>query len=496
MSILRVHTNDTQDSFSFPEGVNLLEFLRTHGYNVTAPCGGFGRCGKCRVLYQTANGQKEVLACQTHLTEDCDVFLSEQQSEITWSPAEKQLFAEGDRNGYGVAVDLGTTTVSISLYDLATGKLSGTVSRWNDQGSFGADVISRIGYCRDHENGLKILSDCIRCQILAMLEQLCEQSNIDIRDISEGFLAGNTVMEHIFAGLSPDSIASAPYQPLSYFDAGQKTELKGIPFYLSPCIAGYVGGDITAGLLNGEVCRPDQNTLFIDVGTNGEIVLNTAGHMTACAVACGPAFEGAGIECGMPAAEGAVSRVSLTEDGLSFEVIGGGRAKGICGSGLLDLISCLLELGCIDESGRLEMEDGSDAFYLTEDVYITQKDVRQLQLAKAAVAAGIERLLQTCGLSCKEIDHLYLAGGFGTRLRPESAIRIGMLPPELEDRITPLGNTALSGASMALLKPSLRNELCRKKEQCAYLELSTDKGFIDCYTDAMSFPERIFYEFI
>ena len=268
--------------------------------------------------------------------------------------------------------------------------------------------------------------------------------------------------------------------------------LHGIPVYLSPCIAGYVGGDITAGILAAGIDMAEETALFIDVGTNGEIVLGNRDGLYCCAVACGPAFEGAGISCGMPASDGAICSVETDGETLSYRVVGGGDATGICGSGLLDLAACLLELGYMDESGYLEDDGGENSFSVTHRVTLTQRDVRQLQLAKAAVRAGIERLTETAGIAIDSISRVYLSGGFGTRLRPESAVRIGMLPEIEPERITALGNTSLTGAAMALLDPSLRGRIQEIKGKCSYLELSSDARFNDLYVDAMSFTEQLF----
>lgn len=490
MSTITVYIDNKKNEYVFRSGCTLLDLLRAKGYEISAPCGGNGLCGKCLVLFRTSDGEPvKVSACKTVLNDDCEVYLDSDLSSISWNTAEKRIRFERGRTGCGAAVDLGTTTVAVSLYDLHDGKEIGSLSYWNAQKSFGADVISRIGHCMENPNGLQTLSDAIRGQILSMLKELCSRNGLSLTDIREGFLAGNTVMEHIFAGISPNSIASAPFIPASYFDKKERFVLGGIPFFLSPCIAGYVGGDITAGIFSSEMYRADKRILFIDVGTNGEIVLGSSKGLVSCAVASGPAFEGAGISCGMPAADGAIHSVTLNDNRISFEVIGGGEAKGLCGSGLLDLAACLLEKGILDESGCLENDDGENVYYLTDSVYLTQHDVRQLQLAKAAVAAGIARLLETENIGYKDIDALYLSGGFGTRLKGSSAVRIGMLPSELSGKIRPLGNTSLSGAAAALLNPSDREILNEIQTKCRYLELSSDKVFSDRFIDEMFFPE-------
>lgn len=492
MSTLTVYKNHKRAVISVTPGKSLLELLRGNGYAVNAPCGGHGRCGKCRVEL-TENGiTKTVLACKTFPETDCEVTLPEEHTDLSWNDTTYSAVFASNRQGYGAAADLGTTTVAVKLYRLADGAALGSASQWNVQKSCGGDVITRIDYCMKHADGLGELNRMIRSQIREMIAGLCEEIGIAYRDISEIVLAGNTVMQHIFAGLSPISIASAPFTPQSLFDDGASYELDGVPVHLSPCVAGYVGGDITAGLLHTGLHKKEGRSLFIDVGTNGEMALGGADGFTACAVASGPAFEGAEITCGMSAAAGAVCAVELTEDGLSYQVLGGGEARGLCGSGLLDLVACLLDLGHIDESGCLEEnENGEAVFYLTDKVYLTQRDIRQLQLAKAAVAAGIRLLLREQGLTFDELDMLYLAGGFGNRLRVESAVRIGMLPREMAGRIAPVGNAALAGAEQALLDPGSRKTLLAIRNNCRYIELSTASDFNDAFVEEMTFPEVV-----
>ena len=490
MSTLIVSKNRIKRSIPYMPGQGLLDILRSAGYTVNAPCGGHGRCGKCQVGF-TENGiTKTVLACKTFPEADCLVTLSEEGADLSWNDVVSPTCGANTRSGYGAAVDLGTTTVAVKLFRLADSTALGSASQWNVQKSCGGDVITRIDYCMKQADGLAQLRSMIRRQTKDMLTALCQENGIVYSDMAEIFLVGNTVMQHIFAGLSPVSIASAPFTPQSLFDDGTSCELCGVPVIFSPCVAGYVGGDITAGLLHTGLYERVGKALFIDVGTNGEMALGGSGGFTACAVASGPAFEGAEIACGMPAADGAVCSVELTENGLHYEVLGGGEAQGLCGSGLLDLVACLLDLGYIDESGCLcEDESGEAVFHLTDKVYLTQRDIRQLQLAKAAVAAGIRLLLHQQGLTCDDLDALYLAGGFGNRLRVESAVRIGMLPRELSGKTSPMGNAALAGAQQALLDPDSRKTLQAIKDNCRYMELSTAPDFNDTFVEEMTFPE-------
>lgn len=486
MSTITIYDNGGKNTLTFAEGTNLLDFLRTAGYSVAAPCGGNGKCGKCRVRL----GDETVCACQTVLTGDCIVRLEHSDAEIAWNRTTEEHGVSGGRAGLGAAIDLGTTTVAVSLFDLANGRRIGALSRWNAQKAYGADVISRIAYCMENEKGLAVLSELIRKQILEILHELCDNNHAVFSDIKELFLAGNTVMQHIFAGISPNSIAAAPFTPQSLFDGDMEDSLDGMALRYAPCVAGYVGGDITAGLLSSGLNERQGKALFIDVGTNGEMALGDEEGFAACAVASGPAFEGAGIACGMPAQTGAIYKAELTQNGIRYEVIGSGEALGICGSGLLDIVACLLELGVIDETGALEEDENGDAvFHITETVYIDQRDIRQLQLAKAAVAAGIRRLMQSENVAYDEVSALYLAGGFGNRLRPESAVKIGMLPGELLGRIRPLGNTSLSGAEAALLDERKRESLKEIQAKCRYIELSADSAFNEVFIEEMLFPQ-------
>lgn len=507
MSILSITYDGKTCNIECEKGTLLFEALRKEGTAPSSPCGGRGTCGKCAVYLTDASGTRKVLACRTYVEGDCSVTVPTDRGDVTWNETGASEEDYGavfmGREGLGLAVDLGTTTVAARLYDLTNGKLLGTKSEWNVQKDCGADVITRIQYCMDREDGLDFLSDGIRRQIRKMAAYLCMKRSREPGDINEICVCGNTVMEHIFAGLSPNSIAAAPFEPLSLFDDGADFDFLGAKTYLAPCAAGYVGGDITSGLLSSGLWKKPGKSLFIDVGTNGEMALGGADGFVSCAVASGPAFEGAGIACGMQALDGAINK-AWTEDGkLAFDVVGGGPAKGICGSGLLDLVASLIKLGAISKRGKLEAASelvsgkGAEArVNLTADgsVYLCQKDVRQLQLAKAAVAAGIKVLLAEEKIAVSELDGLYLAGGFGNRLDPLSAAGIGMLPMELvrpsdgsESKVHTVGNSALAGAEDALLNPPLRSTLLEIKNKCRYIELSTSSSFSEEFINELNF---------
>jgi uncharacterized 2Fe-2S/4Fe-4S cluster protein (DUF4445 family) len=380
------------------------------------------------------------------------------------------------------------------------------VGEANAQRMYGADVISRISAASD--GNLEQMQQAIAGQINTMIETLCQRAGTD-RPIDHISVAGNTVMCHILCGLSPETIGVSPFAPLSFFGAEEPAEKYGLKpgktLYIAPAVAGYVGGDITADLLAAGMytggARDEKMTLLLDIGTNGEMVLGSAGSYVCCATAAGPAFEGAEITMGMPACTGAVSKVWLEEDEIRFSVIGGGKPTGICGSGLIDALAAALTVGLVDETGCIADEEEVDekwAHYLTEDengaciqiageVRLTQSDIRKIQLAKAAIAAGIEILLKEQQISCEQVDELLLAGGFGSFLRIESAAAIGLIPKQLLSSAQAVGNAAGEGAVLAGLSKEAQRKLGEISQSMHYVELSTNPAFSESYMDQMYF---------
>ena len=501
MTIFVQQGNDKKE-LTFTAGQTLLEVLREAGFEVSAPCGGNGTCGKCTVYI----GGEAHLACQTEAADGMVVELPH-TAELEVALGSDAVFAcDSGLQGYGVAVDIGTTTVACHLVNLENGKTVAVAGEGNAQRSYGADVISRIQ--ASVEGRLGEMAEVIRKQLGEMMEALCREAKVSPAEVHFMTVAANTTMCHILAGLKPDTIGVAPFTPLSLFGDDYDAKSWGLPFdgrvYLAPSVSGYVGGDITADLLAVDMDKASKPVLLIDVGTNGEMALGCGDKFVCCSTAAGPAFEGAQIRFGMTAAEGAISSVEYHDGALECKVIGGVEAKGICGSGLIDAIAVMLEVGALDETGRvldtdedddipeealpfLTLLDEEPAFRLTEQVYVTQSDVRKVQLGKGAIAAGIQVLIDTSDVNYDDIGALLLAGGFGSFIRPASAARIGLIPAELLDVTKAVGNTAAVGAKMALVSAEARERLDKLQKAMDYQELSGLAAFNTAYMEKMMF---------
>ena len=429
----------------------------------------------------------------------------------------------------GIAVDIGTTSLAVYLLDLESGEILGSLSRRNRQSSFGGDVISRISAFR--ENGERM-----RRSLVEQIEEMAGELLGELNGLPTGEMTGepnsgtgafdrvavvcavgNTVMLHLLTGLDPTYIGEAPFIPVStaYRElSAEEAEFSSLrcPLLALPSVSGYIGSDITAGVVASGMHEVEQTALLIDIGTNGEIVLKRKGEYFACSAAAGPAFEGAGIACGMGYDHGAVEAVGYGEEGIHYAAVGGGEPRGLCGSGILDSAAALLDAGWAESTGRMLSEaevreeglESGGAALITEkageprllfssngrgEVYFSQTDMRQVQNAKAAVAAGIRTLLMETGVEPEEVEKVYLAGGFGSFLRPKSAVRIGMIPSEMEQRIEQMGNTAGKGAVMALLSRERLRRIDDISRNVHYIELSADKRFMELYVDEMFFPE-------
>jgi len=391
----------------------------------------------------------------------------------------------------GAAIDIGTTTIALHLTNMDTGERLITLSGVNAQTLYGADVTSRIRYCA--KNGYETLTKVIREQIASMINEACLATGTQSGKIEHITIAANTIMQHLAAGYSPVDMGVAPFTPVSLFGeelpAWDDLPIAGnAQIYYTPAISAFIGGDITAGLLAAGFEHISGPAIFLDIGTNGEIVIKHDDTYYCCATAAGPAFEGAEIEMGMSATNGAIDHV-IWNDGIEFSTIGEGKPKGLCGSGLLDTLAVLLETGAVDKTGRLL---NNDKFWLSEQkegVYITAGDIRKLQLAKAAIAAGIHVLMHYAGIKESDVKALSLAGGFGSYMDLKSAARIGLIPKSLLPTAKTLGNTAGEGAAIALRSEDARDRLKKIRTHCEYIELSASAFFNSKFVEQMTFEE-------
>lgn len=417
----------------------------------------------------------------------------------------------------GVAVDIGTTTVVAYLVDLLTGKHLAAAAAYNQQGRHGADVISRIEYCNREAGGLAELRGLVLETINSAISEALLKCGGSVEDIYEVTVVGNTAMNHLFMGLDPRNLAQAPYIPVSSRpqemapqDAGILMHPRGNVFCL-PVIAGFVGADTVGVILATDMLRRSEPVLAVDIGTNGEVALWSGERLLVASCAMGPALEGAQIEQGMRAAPGAIERVTVREDDIEIKTIGGVDPVGICGSGLVDAMAALLQLGLVDPSGRMcdgealthvpeavrrrLVGEGKDrAFILGQSgrngpILLTQKDVRQLQLVKGALRAAVDLLLQFAGLSVEDLGEVLLAGAFGNYIAPRSALRMGLLPAMPLEKIRGVGNAAGAGALLALISTTERERAVELAAAAEHIELSRRPEFQAAFMETMMFPD-------
>jgi uncharacterized 2Fe-2S/4Fe-4S cluster protein (DUF4445 family) len=408
----------------------------------------------------------------------------------------------------GAAVDIGTTTVVLSLIDLSSGKLLSTASEYNRQMKAGDDVISRISYAE--EGGLAELKDLMISTINLLVQEARASSTepVDEREITSFAVAGNTTMIHLFLGLDPKRIRYEPYVPVTNLPPVLRSKQLGLSgneqalVYCVPGRAGFVGGDITADIVASGLHRRDPLSLLIDVGTNGEVVLGNKELMVACSTSAGPAFEGGEVACGMRAMNGAIERVSVSDKVASYDVIGGNRPLGICGSGLIDIVAQLFKAGAIDKKGRIQdfedervrrTDQGSEYVLVpssngSKEIKLSDDDLANILRTKAAVFAGCRVLLCSLERKFEDVDKVYVAGGFGNYIDIENAITIGLLPDLPRKRFKFIGNAALGGAVQCLLSAEKRKEALAVYEALTYLELSTSSSFFDEFSSASFLP--------
>ncbi|MBQ7354189.1 MAG: DUF4445 domain-containing protein [Clostridia bacterium] len=490
-------------SYIVPEGSRISD-LPPYKESAALPCGGHGKCGKCKV---TAKGMLSPLsateregltsdeiesgvrlACCTTVCGDCVICTLDARTSarIRIAGDMPEISLHPAFSAYGVCVDIGTTTLAARLYN-GEGTLLAEAGGLNPQSAYGADVISRIEAALKGEAHELAMS--IRRAIDALLTELTRAAGIAPNAIDGMVITGNTVMLHLLTETSVEPLSHAPFAAERLFGevltAGELALTALSPdaeIYLPPCAAAFVGADITTALLASGICGQQGTALLVDIGTNGEMALWHDGRLTFCSTAAGPAFEGADISMGMGGKEGAIDSVCLVNGSLYAHVIGNIAPAGICGSGVVDTVACLLDTEQLDETGYLE----DDPAMIAEPVSITQEDIRAVQLAKSAIHAGIRTLLHRAGIAPEAVGTLAIAGGFGSYLNTDNACKIGLLPAEMRPAIRVIGNAALAGAAMVLLSRDLR-EQCARCATGEVAELSTDPVFADEYMERMLF---------
>ncbi len=411
---------------------------------------------------------------------------------------------------YGVAFDVGTTTLVGTLMNLRTGMAASVLSTLNGQAPFGADVISRISHGMNGPEAIQELQDAVVDTMNTVLGELYRETGVTPQQTYEAVVVGNVTMLHLLFGIDPTPLSMSPFTP-AFMDelsvAAREIGLQIHPHgYIQtlPALGAYVGADIVAGVLATGVAREDRIRVFVDVGTNGEIVLGSAQRALATAAPAGPAFEGSQIKCGMRATVGAIEGVQLG-DRVELQIIGGDvPPEGICGSGLVDAVAQLLVAGLLEFSGRFKKPedvphhplrdrlidvDGMRAFLLADGVYLTQRDIRELQFAKGSIATGIKVLMDILGVTADDLDEVLLGGSFGSYLNPESAKVIGLVPPVDVDRIIAVGNSAGEGAKIALLSYRERQVAFELPSRIEYIELSGRSDFNDSFISVLGFPQ-------
>jgi uncharacterized 2Fe-2S/4Fe-4S cluster protein (DUF4445 family) len=515
---------------SIHAGATLLEAAGQAGIILNTVCGGKGICKKCIVNLQP--GRQQVLACQHRIQNNLTVTIPptskffeqkilthgiDTKAKIQPDVYEKYKKIASGGKIFGIAVDVGTTTVVAKLIDMTDGQSLANQADLNPQARYGDDVISRINYAQTDAKLAELHKTIIDC-INELTARLCSQASIDTKQIYEMCVVGNTTMNHVFLRLPVAQLGQAPYKAFS-LDAKDLSPAK-IALQINPAgnihtvenIAGFLGSDTTAVALAVDINSAQDLTLVVDIGTNGELVLGTADKLYAASCAAGPAFEGARISCGSRAMEGAIQAVVINEGDIDLDVIGGGMPRSICGSGLIDAVAVLLDLGIIDPTGRfvepeklpanlppairsrIVKHNNQPAFVLAERratsderLLLTQQDIRQVQLAKAAVRAGIKLLQKKIGLEDGDIKQVLLAGAFGNYIRRESALRIGLLPNVPTERIHFVGNAASSGAEMLLLSRKCRTQAKKLARKIQYLEIAHQPDFQDVFAESMTF---------
>lgn len=537
----------SQSTFQVPEGTNLLKALLQESFFVDNPCNGRGTCGKCkiRILPSASTDKAEpaqgapVFSCEQaggahHLTSEeweqgirlacCVTVQTDLTVELLQKDKKVDVLDQGllpdfakDQflDGYGIAVDIGTTTVALSLVELKSGSVLASASCVNPQKAYGLDVLTRITYeVEEGEKAIHQLQDSIVQGLNQLIHSVLDKAGVPSESVREMVVAANTTMLHLLMGEDARPMGTYPYRPNFLHIQERKAssiglELPTAQLITLPNVSAFIGSDIVAGAA---VCRLNQRegvTLFMDIGTNGEIVLATEGRLFCCSCAAGPALEGMNIRSGMRAAEGAIEAIQIQKEGLTYQVIGEAPAEGLCGSGILSVVKELIRNGLVKSNGAFVKKeeipatdsrfslielDGIKRYLVIADtpqksIQVTQGDIRQVQLAKGALLSGVSALVQEAGLTFEDLDTVLIAGQFGAHLPVESIVGTGILPQCVENKIEYVGNTSQTGALMALLSKEEREKMETIAKSMTYLELADTEDYEKRFRECLIFPE-------
>ncbi|WP_432800317.1 ASKHA domain-containing protein [Poriferisphaera sp. WC338] len=519
------------------QSLRLSDLLRQKGLPLNIRCGEEGACEGCQIellqgSLRTLHASNTVtagstpstmLACQHRLGPEPVTLQISPRSLAAYEPAVLNDFRinipysqnplhetlNTSEPTIGAAIDIGTTTVSLLLIDLSTGKILANASTFNHQMYLGDDVITRINLCRKNPTQITQLQNAIVHDTLSpLLKQAAKEVNVRLRHIACITVAANTTMLHLLVGKDPSQMGTVPFEPvflehlqLTLQDVGLDQPFNpNATLHLLPSAAAYIGADLTAGVLVSGLCYEHGPSLLVDIGTNGEIILTHNGILYACATAAGPAFEGAGLTHGCRAGSGAISHITLSNNpfNVTLDIIDNAPPTGICGSAYIDFLAQAARIGLLTPSGRFNLEHSPEAkarlqptelhgrsFELTTGIVITEADIAKLLQAKAAIAAGILTLLDRCNVSPTEVDRLYLAGGFGMNVNNQHAITCGLLPKMRVDQIELVGNSSLAGAFVALMDRHLLPEIAKISQHMQTIELNLDPDFENRYIDEL-----------
>lgn len=490
---IHIQQNNIKRAISVNVGDNLLEALSANGVFINSPCGGQGTCGKCVVNTHTG----KLLACKTIIDDnffDTEIQLPDTGDMQILSAYENMHPASCDRESplpYGIAIDIGTTTLAFELLNMADGTSVAVHSRVNNQREFGADVMSRIAHAV--AGAQSKLNAYIIKDICMGIMHIIDKSGVSEKEISLVTITGNTTMLHLLLNLPCDSLGVAPFTPVFIgiktcgFKELLKSDLLNCDVMILPGISTFVGADISTGMICAGWPNISGNNLLIDLGTNGEMALFSKDKVVVTSTAAGPAFEGGNISMGIGSVSGAIAKVSYLHEKnvFSYETIDNSSPIGICGTGVVDISAELTRHGLVDETGLIESEE--DAVCIAPEIFFTQRDIREIQLAKSAIRSGIEILLDIAGVNYSQLSTVFIAGGFGHKINLNNAVMLGLMPAELEQKVKLLGNSALGGCAKVLLSRTSESHITNLVNIATEINLATHPQFNELFMDYIGF---------